>query len=70
MIVSRDTENILVVVVESEISDEFLVTALLLQVCVCAPTKGSICSKIMLKEIMLSVAKAISFSFIKGGFRP
>lgn len=54
VVVSHDTENILVVAIESDTSDEFLETALLLQVCVCTPTKGSICSKIRLKEIMVS----------------
>jgi hypothetical protein len=53
VIVSAETENILVVSVESQTSDELRNTALVLRVCVCY-NKGTVCSAITLSEMSVS----------------
>jgi hypothetical protein len=53
VIVSPETENILVVSVESQTSDELHNTALVLRVCVCY-NKGTVCSAITLSEMSVS----------------
>ncbi len=66
VVVSTQTENILVASVELQTSDELRATSLMLRVCVCTQNKNSVCSEIVLSEMSLSsTASFISAAYIQ-----
>jgi len=66
IVVSRHTENTLVVSVEIQTSEELRATALMLRVCVCAQNRDSVCSVIILSEMSVSIdASFISAAYLQ-----
>jgi hypothetical protein len=66
VVVSAQTENILVASVELQTSDELRATSLMLRVCVCTQNKNSVCSEIVLSEMSVSsTANFISAAYIQ-----